>query len=400
LLERWIVLGCLLLAPPASAQARRLTFAAAVHAAQAAAPQVLVATARTTAARTESGVAGIWPSPQVALGTTSGTARLFASLFVTLPVFGQRSTAIDAADAQARAVAAGQDVARLDAGLAVGEAWLDLWQVTAQGEVAREAADRQARLLAIAVERNRRGAVPRFDVLRARTLAHSSRAEAEALDASRDAAAARLSGLLGADSLTTSWQTEGLPPASDDTPTTAEVERLVDIHPVVQRAGLQVTASQAVIRRDKASRLPLVGIEAGTNQFERYPPPNQDFFVTLRADLPLFRAPLVARADAQTGQAIAEQNALRLEIRTRLWAALADFQAARRRFTSAVHDILPSAVEAAELAAQAYRTGGLDLTAVLAAEQALAQARLTAALATAELGRARIRLDHAAGRSP
>ena len=87
-----------------------LSLADAVGASQRAAPDVLVSIARSATARSEIGVAGIFTSPQVTVGTSTGSAVLVTSLFIALPVFGQRGTAIDAAEAQAAASRAVGDV--------------------------------------------------------------------------------------------------------------------------------------------------------------------------------------------------------------------------------------------------------------------------------------------------
>ena len=87
------------------------------------------------------------------------------------------------------------------------------------------------------------------------------------------------------------------------------------------------------------------------------------------------------------------------QLRATLAGALADYSAAVSRHEAQLHQVAPAAREAAELALEAYQSGGLDLTATLAAEQALSDARLAAARFTADRARAFATLEHAAGRA-
>ena len=88
-----------------------------------------------------------------------------------------------------------------------------------------------------------------------------------------------------------------------------------------------------------------------------------------------------------------------VQLRARIVGASADYLAAVRRHEAEVHDVLPSAEEAAELSIEAYQSGGLDLTGTLAAEQALSDARLAAARLTADRARALAALEHEVGRA-
>ena len=105
------------------------------------APDVVVATARAASARTEVGVAGMFPNPRITVGTTSGSSMVYGQLYVALPIFGQREASADAADALAQVVAAGVDVTALDARWTAALAWMDLWLVQAELAVKRHVAE-------------------------------------------------------------------------------------------------------------------------------------------------------------------------------------------------------------------------------------------------------------------
>ena len=118
----------------------------------------------------------------------------------------------------------------------------------------------------------------------------------------------------------------------------------------------------------------------------------------LKSVLPLFNGALVNRALGARDTARVELDAVTVQARARALAARADHLAALRRRAALIDSVLPSAIEVAELSAEAYRAGGLDLTGTLAAEQSLSDVKLAAVRATADSSRALGLLEHAAGR--
>ena len=391
---------CLTSARSAAAQETAtvaISLPAALQVTERAAPDVLVAVARASSARAEVAVAGMFPNPRLTVGAASGSAVVYGNLFIALPLFGQRRTAMEAADAQARVVAAGVDVARLDARLAVTLAWIDLWLMTGQAQIARDNAARRDRLLETARVRFDEGGAPRLEVLRLDTDARRARAEVAALDGQQAAAAARLAVLLGQPAAQF-LEAQGEPRSVAAPPALASLEALVVDHPVARRAQALLGVADAVIARERRARWPLIGVQVGANLFERQPPPANDFSVALSMDLPFFSAPLVARAEANRGAARVELDALLAQLRSALVSARSEYLATELRYAAQVEEVLPAAREAADLAAEAYRSGGLDLTGTLAAEQVLSDTRLAVVRATADRGRALGLFEHVAGR--
>ncbi len=376
-----------------------LSLADAVGASQRAAPDVLVSIARSATARSEIGVAGIFTSPQVTVGTSTGSAVLVTSLFIALPVFGQRGTAIDAAEAQAAASRAGLEVTRVDARLAVSVAWTAVWLAQHEAEVAAETADRRERLLEIARVRLEEGAGSRLDVLRAEIEARRARADATARRDDQGAARARLCPLIGLDPMASRFEVAGEPTSIGALPAIAALESLVATHPVTRQARASLHAADAGVIRDRRSRWPLVGVQLGAGFANRSPPPTNDYNAALTVGVPLFNAALVTRAQSLRGEAGSVLVSTTSTLRGRVMAARSDYLAADRRYRAAAEQVLPTAREAAELASEGYRSGGLDLTATLAVEQALTDARLAAVRAHADRGRAAAAIEHGAGRS-
>lgn len=377
-----------------------IALAEAVRQAREAAPEVMISVARSASVQAEVGVAGVLPNPKITIGTTTDSAALYGSLYIALPLFGQRGAAIDAAQAQARVAALGVDAVQLDAQLAVTLAWTDLWLIEQEVRIATDNAARRERLRDAARERFAEGGAPRLDLLRAETEARRVRAEVAALAEQRLAAAARLAGFLrsgvspsSADLATESAEASMIPGLSD-------FDALLDAHPVVRRALALRQAGDSLVYRERRARWPLLGIQIGASFFERHPPPSQDISVAATLELPLFNRPLITRAETTRTAAQTELAAVRTQLRARLMSARSEYLAAHYRYRAQADEVLPAAREAAELSAEAYRSGKLDLTGALAAEQTLADTRLAVARAAAERSRALGMLNHAAGRSP
>lgn len=377
---------------------RAMTVSDAVREAEQAAPDVVVSAARATTSRTQVAVAGIVPNPRLTVGSTTGSSAFVGSLFLALPIFGQRGSAMEASEAQAVVARAGVDVARVDARLAVTLAWTDLWVAQREAAVAVDVASRRERLVETTRVRFTEGAGSRLDVLRAETEARRARADADARRNEIDAAVARLCILLGRDPLNDRVEAAGDPPYARAVPAPATLSTLIDMHPVSQRAKFAVRAADAVVARENRARWPLLGVQVGTALANRAPPPTNDFSAALSVDVPIFSGPLITRAEASRSEASAERASTLAILKGRLDASRSDYLAADRRYRASVDEVLPTAREAAELALEGYRSRGLDLTATLAVEQALTDAQLAAVRAEADRARAYAALEHAAGR--
>ena len=379
-------------------QPRTLSLAQAQLLAQREAPDVVLSTARATTASTEVGVAGMFPNPQLTVGSTSGSAIVYGTFYIALPLFGQRAAAMDAADAQARVIAAGVEVTRLDARFAATLAWLDLWQLQEEFLIATNNALRRERILDTAQARFTEGAAPRLEVLRAETDARRARSVVASLEEQRSAAAARLSVVLSRNEPLTVG-INGEPGTPDSLPSSAALETFVAVHPLTERARAILRAADAIVTREHRARRPLLGVEVGGAFAVRFGPPTRDVQASLKVDLPFFNHPLIARAESAHDTALTEFDTVVIQLRARMVSARANYIAAIRLQEAQLKEVLPAAREAADLSDEAYQSGGLDLTGVLASEQILSDARLAAVRATADRARALGALEHAAGRA-
>jgi cobalt-zinc-cadmium efflux system outer membrane protein len=385
----------------AAAQATQsVTYAEALREASERAPQVIQSAARIDVARADVGVAGnVAPNARLSVGTTARGARVTGSFYVFLPFFGRREASRDAAEAQLDVATDDVAIARLDARLAVSLAWIDLWLAEQEAWVAEEASTRRARLAVIADDELEAGAVSRLDALRARTEAARSSAEASALREQRAGAAARLARWLGRDPGDVELETAGELPTFDSVATAASLIAGLDAHPVIVRVAAAEEASRATVRWQRRALFPIVGLQIGTNLAQRNGAPNE-YSGALLLDLPVFSGPQLRRARALEAAAGVDGDAITAAIAVDVTDSRARLVAAGIRARAAIDQVLPVAREAAELAANAYAAGDLDLTTTLSAEQALLEVRFAAERALAEQARAVAMLNHALGRDP
>jgi cobalt-zinc-cadmium efflux system outer membrane protein len=384
-------------AQPGPERAGPLSLVQALQAAEHHAPDLAVVEARLRAAAEAVPVAGLLANPRVTLGTTARSTRFSSSVFLALPLFGQRGAAIENAEAQRTTAVQEAAVTRGDVRLAVASAWVDLWLAEREAETAAETAARRQRLLAVAEEQLRAGSAPRLNVLRARAEARRSEAAAAASRRLVQTARARLAVWLGPAG-TASLATRSSVPPPRAIPALAGLLARLEEHPVLRRALARESAARAAVAVEQRARWPLVGLEVGTGLFNRESP-THDAFVAVSFEVPLFhlRGPALAQARALRVAAQLEVERVRVELRAKLAAAHAALQAAVTRERAQQSEVLPAAQKAAVLALEGYEAGALDLTSVLAVEQSLTEARLATWRAVAERVRAEATLTHAVG---
>ena len=372
------------------------------------APDALIAASRATVAFREVAVAGMLQNPIATFGSNLNTAHFYTVLNIPAPIFGQRGSAMDTARAFARAADDDVTAARLDVRYATTIAWIDLWLAEHEATSAGETADRNERLFHVVEERVAEGVAPRLDSLRIRAESLRTRADADAARQAVAVASARLAQWLG-DAVRDIEQlhTQGSPPDIGSVPPLAALLAHVDQHPMMVAAQARTFAADANIALEVRRRLPVVGIEVGATFFDPTlaPAPNapapafSDAHIALSAELPMFHVhgPLVARARAAREQTNVDARAARVRIESDLRASYAQFQASSARTSTQWRQILPAMQEASDLALESYQAGRSDINGLLAAQQALADARISAWRLSADLARAVASVEHASG---
>lgn len=385
---------CLAALPPiARGQASlAVTQARALSDAQQNAPQVLVSLARADVAQADVDVAGALPNPQIG-GGVSPAYLFIATFYVRIPAFGQRSMAQRAALAQSRVASASVDLLRLDARLAASLAWIDLWATLRETDLAERDVARYDRLSSAADARVADGSSPRLDGLRAHADARRAHARSAALAAARAAASARLALLLGqppdATLLPSGEPSTGAPPAA------ADLDALLDAHPLLRHARATRISAQAAQDREQRARWPELGISV--QDWAARATRVHDLRVLATINVPLFDAPRVARAQAEVSASQASASAATAQLRAGAFAARADYQAAWRRCEVLTDSVVPATREVAEQSEKAYVEGALDLSTTQIAVQAQSASEWELQSCTADRARAWARLEHALG---
>ena len=254
------------------------------------------------------------------------------------------------------------------------------------------------------------GAAPRLDLLRVRANSLRTRADADAAHRGVAVAAARLALWLGGPmNRAEPLHADGDPPNATSVVPLAALLSDLEHHPILVAARSRADMSRANVALEVRRRLPVVGIEVGTTFFDSTlaPGPNQgtpafsDAHIALSAEVPMFNAhgPVIARARTAETLAHVETSAIRVQLESDLRATYARLEAEAARATAQWRDVLPATQEASEMALESYRAGRSDINGLLAAQQAVADARLTAWRVSADLARAVAAVERAGGRT-
>jgi len=393
------MLGLSFVALPARADEpveQGISLAAARALATQSGPDVLLAQRREVVARAQVDAAGALGNPTLTIDSARLSARLTTGISVPVPLFGQRSTAVAAARADAEAVRLDTEALRLDARWTATRAWLDLWEAQERARTAGTAATEAERLAGIAQERFAAGSAPRLDVVR--TSADRARAHAEALATEMNvaAAAARLAMWLGSNE-GRALRAEGTPDLGL-LPSEESAHERVIAHPTLARDRAQTGAAILHLRAEQRLRWPVVNAQVTVSQGDPTLP-GTDVIGGLSFEAPVLsqRGGAIARARAE--QALAE-GTTELEGR-RLSAQLSDSyqqaKAAELRARALGQEVLPALEEARRMTEEGYRDGRVDLLRVLEAQRAVLDGRAGYVEAEAEWQRALADVEHALG---
>jgi cobalt-zinc-cadmium efflux system outer membrane protein len=396
------ILVCLALGPEGAAEvptsARTVSFAEARALADEHAADLAVAARRIDVARADVKIAGAFANPSLTAHTTRETSELSLGLSIPLPLFGQRATAIRAANADLEVAGLDAQVVRADVRWGVTIAWVDLWEAQARARVVSEAAKEAERLFVASRERFDAGTAPKLDLVRAQADLARATSEAKSASLQVSAAAAHLTPWLGVEDTVPlraradAGFPDGLSPAED------LLQRMIS-HPVLARDRAQTTAAEAHVRAEERARWPIVQGELTIDYRDRSNEFLTDVLGGAAFELPVLnlRGGAIARARAQ--QAVAEAQ-VALDTR-RLVADLRDAfartEGAKVRWTTLAKEVLPSMEEALRMTQEGYHSGRLDLLRVLDAERAVLENRLAHAEALAAYARAYADLERAVG---
>jgi cobalt-zinc-cadmium efflux system outer membrane protein len=390
------LLGALLAAAPVLGDdAAPLTLEQALAAARAGNPTLAAARLQANVDRAGVGVAREWPNPEARYERTNELPHesYSVSQLVELPwKRGRRVTVARAAvDGGAAELARVEREVEVD----VRRAFFDLADAQRRRILAGELREIAARARTAAAARFDAGDVPRLDVLQADLALLQAENEEAAQEGSRQAAAARLNGLIGRDAGVAAAVADGLDAAPLPEPAAAEEEALAS------NAGLRVLEAQAAQAKARASLA----------RAERWPDPTVEGALTHDAEaeftwgwraavglaVPLFttHGAQVKVEEASVALARAQRDALAARIRAEVAAALHRAAARRQQYLRYRDEILPRSREVEAMAQESYRAGQTALPALLTALQAAREVMTQALQAQADYETALVDLAQA-----
>lgn len=380
----------------AHAQAGRITFDAAIARARAVAPDSAAARAREGIARADVGVARLWLNPTVYFGSSTQAAKLVVGATVPLVILGQRGAAADAARAEVATVHVETELTWNDVRAATARAFVAL-RLTEDTAFARaEEATVVGKLEAAVRGRIEVGSAPEVEGLRVR--AERLRADADAREAAQRVAgaASELGRWLG-EPEGRGLRAEGVAPIPQ-APPLADLLARVGAAPAVRREEADVRAAESRVARERALVRPALALDLAAEVGDpTYPAPNYRGQISIETPLFNQRGPYIERETQAANAARARTVAERARTTADLVVAYRAFEATSARMQALAEGVLPAAEAAANATEESYALGHSPLIAVLDAERARIDARISLLEARAARALAWIDVEHTLG---
>ncbi|MBC5810889.1 MAG: TolC family protein [Candidatus Eremiobacteraeota bacterium] len=339
--------------------------------------------------------------PSVGLDVPGGVGTvqtISAAVFQQFTASGSLPAARSVASAGIVIASALLQATRRDVQRRVINTYYALASSQAQVVAARQNVATGEELLRSAELRKRAGAVGQFEVLRANVELRRSQTDLLRAEAAERVESIRLSALIGrADNLRSQPVAVKIVPFPESDERSL-FDRAAAIDPTVAQLRATVDQAEARARLAQAQRAPSIGINAGF-QILRAPINGRTSFgptAGLALTVPLFDygtiKGAVREAQAASAYARAQLDSRIVQVRTEIAQAVADVQSARVRqsFTAAS---LQQAEESLRVAQFGYRQGALGTLDVLAARNALSNARADSDQALADLAASIARLQ-------
>lgn len=326
--------------------------------------------------------AGLYPNPTLTIGGDEIGDRTGPPGIVTLPgltqtfVTGRKLTLSQAVAATEINIASLNVIQERYALIgSVRSAYYDLYTLEKRQKVLRE-------LVRITDEAVKNGKnllenqrIARLDLVQLEVERERFRAEYEAVERELPQARRNLGAVVGDPSLPVGPSVG----AFDEVPV-YDPQRVLDVvlrtHPEMQAARVKIDRAAAAVRRAQAEVIPDVSIFTGF--VLQYQNKSRDISIGATAPVPIWNRNQGAIRAAQAELASAHQEVARVEndLAERVAAALRLHMGARRRAEIYRREILPKAIEAAELSLKAFQGGQFEYLRVIQAQRAVAEAGL------------------------
>jgi cobalt-zinc-cadmium efflux system outer membrane protein len=399
-------IAALLLQAPVRAADLPITHAQAVARAAAVAPDIAVGRAREGIARAEVGIAGILPNPALIAGSSTEGAKLSVAVSVPLVVLGQRRAATDAGWADLAASRVATEATEADVRAAVGHAFVALWRAQGLSAERDRAASVAGRLDEAVGGRVELGASASVDGLRAhaqRLLADAGAREAAQLVVAAASELGRWLRLEDAAAL----RADGDPLVPREPPSLSALREHISTGPVVRRERAEAHAAGAHAAAERALARPTITVEVGLDAWDptlcpgpgscTNPPVNYRGLVGVELPILNQRGPYVDRALATAAAARSREEAETTRLTAFLATAYRTFEAWAASARVLSEGVVAAADAAAAATEESYTLGRAPLVAVLDAEKARIDARLSLLDARAAQADAWIEVEHAVG---
>src|SRR5260221_2155865 len=393
-----LLLAGFLLAEPVRAESTvPITFRETLTRAAEMSPAMAVARGRESVAASEIDIAGVHPNPTLFGGTSTEGAKLMVGASLPLVIFGQRGAAMAASRADRAVVQVVTHATEADVRAGAGRAFVALW-LAERTAMARADADGVAALIEQAVTvRVQVGAAPELEGVRVR--AQRLRAKADAVEAEQlvGAASAGLRLLVRAPS-TLGLRTSGDPEVPSRVPTLEQLLGRIGANPEVRREQAEERAAGERAHRERALVRPGLTLDLGADLYDpSYPKTN--YHAALGIEVPLLnqRGPFIEREERAARAAHVPSEFERVNASADLAVAYRTFEAVSARGVALAVGVVPAAESAAKATRESYQLGRATLEALLDAERARIDARLTLLEATAARANAWIDIERVLG---
>ena len=327
------------------------------------------------------------------------------SLSWEVDLFGRVSRAVEAARADADAVAAARDAVRVTVAAETTRAYLNACSYAYALDVARQSYQTSSDSLRLVTEQERAGAASTLDVERAAAAAATARSAIPAAEGQHQAALLELAALLGAtpnDIPETARKCPIAPEPGAAIPV-GDVTALLRRRPDLRQAERQLAADTARIGVATADLYPRISLGGSGNLFRNDTVRGSDSFSFSFGPLLSWSFPNIAVARARVRQAEAQGAASLAAFDGRVLTALKEVEqaltavATEQDRRAALHEALSRSEQAYRLADLRYRAGAIAWLDVLVAQADLSSARGAYAGAMQRLASARVDLFKALG---
>ncbi len=385
----YFLVATLLLAQP-------LRLADAFARAREASPDLRAARESVRAAQSTVETAGQLGNPTVGASFGPDAPEIIASIDVKLPLFGQRGTAVAAAERDVQAAQADARTKSVTVRAAVRRAYAALAAAQERARLARDAFDLAADLERRAQARVQTGIAPQLEAVQAGLARRRAAQERDDRAAALSSAREELGRLIAIADPATLEAADAIFPLPEAPPLAALLAQS-EQHPEVQSFRRQQDAALARAQRERAAIRPIPDLSLAFQKTSGDPA------IGLRAgiafDLPVlsWNSGRVHEAQAQAEVASAQAQGALAKRTADLRSAHARWDASGARARSFAAEIVPAAQQLLQMAREAWELGRTPLTAVLQAQGEVTSARADASDAALLAQQALADMEEASG---